>query len=757
MEWVIESGGEVLWDSQVTDPDLAVIDPRLSRSLNAAGQLTFKLSTEHPMFGHLNEGTSWVRVYKNGVLDFRGRVFRTEKPLHGYQDIAVEGALAAFNDTVAGPFNLTAVTPTAFLQRLVTDHNAQVLGPTGSADAERVFSIGTVDVSETALSRSIQARPLPNTWDAMMDRTVKSSVGGYLVLTGANLNVLNWMTDPGGVSTQELAFGENLMDLVHVADVSEMVTAVEAVGAESESGKGDFLTLDPNHPSVRALYVDGSGITHYGVVDPVLEAVAGRRVASIYSQDIKTRETLLKHANAELQARKNVSITIDANALELALVDSSVQEFQVGNSVRVTVPHMGISEILRVDAITYDLADAAGWSIRLGGARKSAVKAARDNTRTVNELAFSTYRLNEWSDQANTRLDEMVDGVENAKANAVAALLASGNLVRDPTFTSGEDLLGVNVLLRETAASVGEALPAGFTTAGRWLASKPATTALRAVIPSHEYEIKAWVKQRAEGVPTGAPYPAIRFRVLPKGKPQVLSPWLQLHNSSSWSPVVWRWRVPDSGVTAVQLGIEPQKTDLFVTGWSAQDVTAVAEARNALEGLRTEYDIFTTEIVQSLIEQSSDQIKLAVQTDRQIVAAILENMQNTTDPGGDILARAVEQYIASFTVDDQTIAMMFSELGSVTADINGLTTWQMDAQTWINFSASGIDMGRSTSGYRVHIDDDELTFYDGSVQLATFTNQKLQVRSVEVLDKLRIGTMEWRPGSRTGLWHLIGI
>ena len=161
--------------------------------------------------------------------------------------------------------------------------------------------------------------------------------------------------------------------------------------------------------------------------------------------------------------------------------------------------------------------------------------------------------------------------------------------------------------------------------------------------------------------------------------------------------------------------------------------------------------------MQSLIEQSSDQIKLAVQTDRQIVAAILENMQNTTDPGGDILARAVEQYITSFTVDDQTIAMMFSELGSVTADINGLTTWQMDAQTWINFSSSGIDMGRSTSGYRVHIDDDELTFYDGSVQLATFTNQKLQVRSVEVLDKLRIGTMEWRPGSRTGLWHLIGI
>lgn len=756
MEWVIESGGEVLWDSQVLDPDLAVIDPRLSRSLNAAGQLTFKLSTRHPMFGRLNEGTSWVRVYKNGALDFRGRVFRTEKPLQGYQDIAVEGALAVFNDTLAGPFDLKAVTPTAFLERLVADHNAQVLGPTGSADAERVFRVGTVDVSETVLSRSIKARPLPNTWDAMMDRTAKSSVGGYLVLTGADLDVLNWMTDPGGESTQELAFGENLMDLVHVADVSEMVTAVEAVGAESESGKGDFLTLDPNHPSVQALYVDGSGETHYGVVDPVLEAVAGRRVTSIYLQDIKTRETLLKHANAELQARKNVSITIDANALELALVDSSVQEFQVGNSVRVSVPHMGISESLRVDAITYDMADATGWSIRLGGARKSAVKAARDNTRTVNELAFSTYRLNEWSDQANTRLDEMVTGVENAKANAVAALLASGNLVRDPTFTSGEDLLGANVLLRETADSVGEALPAGFTTAGRWLASKPATTALRSVIPSHEYEIKAWVKQRAEGVPTGAPYPAIRFRVLPQGEPEVLSPWLQLY-SSSWSPVVWRWRAPDSGVTAVQLGIEPQETDLFVTGWSAQDVTAVAEARNALEGLRTEYDIFTTEIVQSLIEQSSDQIKLAVQTDRQIVAAILDNMQNSTDPGGDILARAVEQYISQFTIDDQTIGMMFSELGSVTADINGLTTWRTTAETWINFSASGIDMGRSTSGYRVHIDDDELSFFDGDVLLATFTNQQLRVGFANVQNRLRIGTMEWRPGTRAGLWNLTGI
>ena len=350
----------------------------------------------------------------------------------------------------------------------------------------------------------------------------------------------------------------------------------------------------------------------------------------------------------------------------------------------------------------------------------------------------------------------MVTGVEDAKANAVAALLASDNLVRDPAFTSGADLLGANVLLRETADSVGEALPAGFTTAGRWLASQPATTALRAVIPGHEYEIKAWVKQRTEGVPTGAPYPAFRFCVLPQGESQVLSPWLQLY-SSSWSPVVWRWRAPDSGVTAAQLGIEPQETDLFVTGWSAQDVTAAAEARNALAGLRVEYDTFTTEIVQSLIEQSANQIKLAVQTDRQIVAAILDTMQNATDPGGDILARAVEQYISQFTIDDQTIGMMFSSLGSVTADVNGLTTWRAAAETWINFSANGIDMGRNTSGYRVHIDDDELSFYDGDVLLATFTNQQLRVGYANVQNRLRIGTMEWRPGTRAGLWHLTGV
>lgn len=755
MDWLITADGRTLWDSADPDPGFALIEPTLELALNTAGSLSFKIPTAHPEFGTLAEGTSWVRVYRDGTLVFRGRVYTVENPIMGWQSVLVEGALAVLNDSVAGPFDLKNITPVNLMRRFINDHNAQVLGPTGAVDPERRLYVGTVDIPVTHLNRSIETRPVPSTWDALIERTVGSSAGGYLILSGPDLNVLNWVADIGNISTQDLEFGENMLSVVHTADAAEMVTAIEAIGGElGEAGSGEFLHLDPSHPSVVVLYTDQGGVPHYGIRDATLEAIAGRRVEQMYWQDVKTPQTLLQKANQALQERKNVRISVDSHALELSLVDSSVPRFEVGDLVRVSVPHMQIAETLRVAEIRITLADNTGWSIRLGGTRRSLVRSANSQARAVDELIFSNYRLGEWSDAANVKLNDAVAGVADAKANAIAALLASDNLIRDPVFTSGEDYLGTGVLLRETPPG----LPAGFATAGRWLANKAARTADRAVIPGHVYEVKAWVKQTVETVPAGAPNPAVRVRVYTTGGALVTqSGWLQLHDPGAFSPITWQWRAPDHGVTAVRIGFAPSTVDLFVTGWSAQDVTAAAEAVNALEGLRDEYQVFTSEVVQSLIDQSADQIKLSVRTDREVIAAILENMRDSTAPGGDILAKAVETYISNFTVDDRTISMMFAELGSVTADVDGLTTWQHNAETWINFSSSGIDMGRTTSGYRVHIDDDELTFYDGNIQLATFNNQQLRVGSVDIQGRLRIGSMEWRPGSRSGLWHLTGV
>lgn len=748
MEWLIFADGKLIWDSRDSSGSYALSEPILTEALNSAGTLTFKIPVTHPLFDVLVEGQSAIKVEKDGDLVFRGRVLSISKQLTSYKEVVVEGALAVFNDTVAGPFKLTGA-PSTILTRLVNDHNAQV-------DISRRFTVGTVDVPASPVTRRIDTRPLPSTWTALADRTVGSSLGGYLVLSGANLDVLNWLQSPSGGLTQALEFGENLMSLVHVADTADMVTAVEAYGAESEARDGNFLTLDPAHPSVRTLYVDGSGKAHYGVVDTALEAIIGRRVVSLYWQDVKQQSTLLNHANAELQARKNISIRVDANALEMALADPNSPEFHLGDLVPVTVPHMGISETLRVTEIVRHLTDNTGWVIKLGGERRSAMRNVGKNAQTVVELVHSNYRLNEWSDAADTRIKDTVRDVADAKATAIASLLAADNLIRDPVFESGSDGLGANVLLDQTDATVTP--PVSYDTVGRWLANTTSYTVPRSVVPGHTYRIKAWLRPLADTIPAGAGQPSTRIVVYDAaGAVLSTSPWLPLSGMGNYTAVSWDWTAPETGVMQARLGFVAPPADFYVTGWSAQDVTAATEAKNALEGLRAEYESFTTETVQSLIEQKSDEIKLSVQTDRTIVAAILNEMQNSTAPGGDILATAVEQYISSFTVQDRSISMMFEELGTVTADVEGLATWQRDAQTWINFSASGIDMGRSETGYRVHIDDDELTFYTGDVQLATFTNQQLMVRAVNVTDSLRIGSMEWRPGARTGLWHLTGL
>ena len=757
MDWVIEHNGVVIWASNDPDPQYALDSPTLKRDINSAGELTFRVPLTHPAFDTIGHGQSWIMVRRDGVPFWRGRAFKTGKPLNGLQAVEVAGALTVLGETDAGPWRYKNASPATIFHRLVNDHNAQAT-IAGSPDAPRRFTVGVVDQFGGAVyERAIDVRPLPSTWDALQSRTFGSAIGGYLTLTGPDLNVLNWVESSGPISSQELVYGENILGLSYVQSSLGIVTAVEPFGAEQTEGAGDYLELNNTVSGAQLLYTDAGGRNHFGVYDGEAEAVFGRRKASVFDEDVKTRETLLKRANDFLSKNKLTSVELDADVLDKAAIDVDVQAFDLGHVVRVSIPHLNIHEQLRVTSTTHVLSDVTAWSISLGASRKARIQKAKQEANKVTEFVTSNYKIGEALSNVRVTLDDAaqnaadaVQAAQQALVNAGAALLATDDLVRDPIFNTGLDNYAPPLTLNSIPPS-GKPLPSSFTSSG--LAESNTSHVFgsgRTVIPGHTYRFSAWVCPEAFPTVGGegqAPEPSFRFMFRNTDSltgPTTVSPWIPIQ-PDLFTYVEWDWFCsPDQTFKTIRPIVSTESTGVpwYITGFHIRDITAVAQTEDALQSLQDSYNTFVEQTVASLIDQTAHEIRLEVSS--QYVAT------------NEFATRWANE-MSSFTVGDSSIQMLFERQDLLQTSLNGVTSWQADAQAWIKFSALGIDMGQAGAPYRIHIDTDDITFYEGDIVLAQFSNQQLTAVGIVAQERLRFGPFEWRKGSRTSLWNLTKV
>jgi hypothetical protein len=61
------------------------------------------------------------------------------------------------------------------------------------------------------------------------------------------------------------------------------------------------------------------------------------------------------------------------------------------------------------------------------------------------------------------------------------------------------------------------------------------------------------------------------------------------------------------------------------------------------------------------------------------------------------------------------------------------------AQTYFLFSALGLSIGKSGSPFRTVLSDTKLSFMDGEIEVAYFSNNKMYIRNAEVINVLTVG------------------
>lgn len=340
---------------QVLADDRVIFDNRLdgyaltalnfTDALNKSGTAVFTMPPTHPAYNDFVSYKTLVTIYKDDVLVFRGRALFPSDDFLRQRTITCEGERGFLQDGVMRPY-LYQDSPENIFKSVISTYNAQV-------DVFKQFKIGTVtvtDANDYVRLESSQAEKVSITLDKLVERC-----GGYIVFTtdSTGARVINWYAELGYRNNQTIAFGENLLDYTRGEQNTDLATVVIPYGAQDqETGERVDIT------SVN------DGLDY--IEDPEAVALRGRIAVPVYWDDVTLPANLLKKAQEYLSKSRGVIVSLSLRAVDLALLDKSINAFQVGDLVRVTSKPHGIDEDFLLTERTEDLLNPANSQVTMG-------------------------------------------------------------------------------------------------------------------------------------------------------------------------------------------------------------------------------------------------------------------------------------------------------------------------------------------------------------------------------------------------------
>ena len=327
-------------------PDYELMTLQVTKSAAKSGTVTFTMPPNHPKYDSFVEYKTIVTIYRDNVLLFRGRAIPpTQDDFYNCRTITCEGELGFLLDSIVRPY-LYQDTPEAIFADLIANHNAQV-------DAEKTFVAGEVTVKDPNDYIRLESTTAEETGlaiDKLLDR-----VGGYLVFTtnDEGQRVINWYEDPGYRSDQVIEFGSNLLDFSRSGVNAELATVIVPYGA-ADPETGVRVTIE----SVN----DGLDF----VQDDEAVALRGRITRAVYWEDVTEPANLLRKVMEYLANVKNIVTSLLLSAVDLSVMDKSIDSFRVFDRVRVRSKPHKVDEYFFVMERVYNLLNPDQDTITLG-------------------------------------------------------------------------------------------------------------------------------------------------------------------------------------------------------------------------------------------------------------------------------------------------------------------------------------------------------------------------------------------------------
>ena len=419
-------GDLLLYDPR--DPERIVRDPSCHLAVGEAGDLSFTVDPDHPVFDRISL-LGQVSLVADGRTIYRGRIRRAVHEFNLPVEVETEGLLACLNDSVIPPYDFPAewedrgdagYTAAAasgnvvefFLSWLIDQHNSQV------GEAQKI-NLGTVTVTDpnNYLYRASESRM--TTMDALKKKLI-DGLGGYLVVDYSGTTpVLNYYADLPLTNVQTVEFGENLLDLVTETDASATYTAILPVGQ-------DGLTIaDLPDGTLTPGFIKSGTIIYNAELE---ESLNGQRITHIEEWSDVTIGEHLRTKALERLATEGIKLaqTIRVKAIDLGGTEE-ISRFVVGRLVQLNSQPHGFSTTYPLMELTPDIFDPGKTEITLSATTKTAADLALNDKHQMEEsLDKHQIELNKQqgnlTDMAQIMQEQITAAVQTAQSIIFSAL-----------------------------------------------------------------------------------------------------------------------------------------------------------------------------------------------------------------------------------------------------------------------------------------------------------------------------------------------
>lgn len=358
------------------DDESVVLAPKLTLEMGKAGALEFSLPPSNRLYKEIRKLTTVITVELDDTEIFRGRVLTYERGFNNVKKVYCEGNLAYLVDSVIKGEKYEGTTRGLFTQ-ILTAHNARV-------DVAKRFTQGTVNVENRSVVirgqsedirdletgdfdyRQIALNSIVNEWKTALDYISECLIdycGGYLrTRRSGNVTYLDYVTSYGRDATQDVRFGENILDLTEEVSAENLFTVLIPLG-------DDNLTIASVNNESDEL-VDADGVALYG-----------RILQTHVFDSVNNANTLLENGQRFLASNGNIPILVTIKGVDLHLVNPDIKEIYVGDTVNViSAPH-AISGRLTCSKIEYDLENPENTIYTFGEPRQTLTERYRKDIR----------------------------------------------------------------------------------------------------------------------------------------------------------------------------------------------------------------------------------------------------------------------------------------------------------------------------------------------------------------------------------------
>lgn len=345
------------------DETYAILNSTLQLALNEAGSFEFDIPTYNLRYNDFKLRKSMIQVLQNGEEIFYGEVREVKVNADFTKHVYAVGELAFLFDSIQ-PQGRYLTSPLDAVTEIIAKHNAQV-------EDRKKFKISHIDVTDNDNqiyfytngedTLSIIRQKICDVLDGYIHITKDASGERYISIVP-----LSYF----GQCTQEIQFGENLLDYSCNMSASDIATCVVPRGvkleetqrtADAVEGLDEYLTIkgttaDYYHKNTDDIFVQlDEAIANFGYV----------RVLKTWD-DVTIAENLKTKAIEWLKSAQYETMTLELKALDMAQFDVNIDTFNLGNSVRIWALPYGMDTRLPVRKKTIYLQDLQRNEVVLG-------------------------------------------------------------------------------------------------------------------------------------------------------------------------------------------------------------------------------------------------------------------------------------------------------------------------------------------------------------------------------------------------------